>query len=31
MGNILSDEQARGKVKEIFDDIRANFGMVPNF
>ncbi len=31
MQNLISEEQATGKVKEIFDDIRANFGMVPNF
>lgn len=31
MANLISDEQATGKVKEIFDDIRSNFGMVPNF
>ena len=27
----MTDEAATGKVKEIFDDIRDNFGMVPNF
>ena len=31
MQNLISEEQATDKVKEIFDDIRANFGMVPNF
>ncbi len=31
MEKLISDEQATGKVKEIFDDIRSNFGMVPNF
>jgi len=31
MQKIISDEQATGKVKEIFDDITSNFGMVPNF
>ena len=31
MTNIVSDEQATGKTKEIFDEIRAGFGMVPNF
>ena len=31
MGNLISDEEATGKVKDIFDDINANFGMVPNF
>ena len=31
MQNLISEEQATGKVNEIFDDIRANFGMVPNF
>ena len=31
MKNMVADEHATGKVKELFDDIRANFGMVPNF
>ncbi len=31
MEQLISDEHAAGKVKEIFDDIRSNFGMVPNF
>jgi hypothetical protein len=31
MGNLITDEQATGKVKEIFDDIKACLGMVPNF
>lgn len=31
MMNLLSDEQATGKVKEIFDEITSHFGMVPNF
>ena len=31
MADLLSDEQAAGKVKEIYDEIRGNFGMIPNF
>ena len=31
MTKLLSDEQASGKVKEIFDEITFHFGMVPNF
>ena len=31
MNNLVADEQATGKVKEVFDDIKANFGMVPSF
>ncbi len=31
MKNLLSVDQASGKVKEISDEIRANFGMVSNF
>lgn len=31
MTKFISDEEATGKVKVIFDDIRSNFGMVPNF
>ena len=31
MQKLVSDEVAMGKVKEIFDEIRSNFGMVPNF
>ena len=31
MKNLISEEQATGKVKEIFDDIKSNFGMIPNF
>ena len=28
---LITDEQAAGNVKEIFEEIRAHFGMVPNF
>lgn len=28
---LISDEQATGKVKEVFEEIKSNFGMVPNF
>ncbi len=31
MADLLSDEQATGKVKDIYDEIRENFGMIPNF
>ena len=31
MQQLISEEQATGRVKEIFDDIKSNFGMVPNF
>ena len=31
MTKLLSDEQASGKVQEIFDEITFHFGMVPNF
>ncbi len=31
MADLLSDEQATGKVKDIYDEIRENLGMVPNF
>ena len=31
MTQLLSEEEATGKVKEIFQDIKARFGMVPNF
>ena len=31
MGQVMTDEAATGKVKEVFDDIRGHFGMVPNF
>lgn len=31
MGQLMTDEAATGKVKEVFDDIKKHFGMVPNF
>lgn len=31
MGSLISDEEATGKVKDIFDEIKTNMGMVPNF
>jgi AhpD family alkylhydroperoxidase len=31
MADLMSDEQATGKVKDIYDEIRENFGMIPNF
>ena len=31
MGKLVTEEEAAGKVKEIFDDVKANLGMVPNF
>jgi AhpD family alkylhydroperoxidase len=31
MSKLLSEDQATGKTKEIFGDIQAAFGMVPNF
>jgi AhpD family alkylhydroperoxidase len=31
MADLLSDEEAAGKVREIYDEIRANLGMIPNF
>lgn len=31
MAELLSDEEATGETKELFDDIRDRFGMVPNF
>ncbi len=31
MAELLSDEQATGKVKEVYDEIRASLGMIPNF
>ena len=31
MTGILSEEEATGKTKEVYDDIQKNFGMVPNF
>ena len=31
MTRLLSDEEAIGKAKDIFDEIRSAFGMVPNF
>ncbi len=31
MADLLSDEEATGKVKEVYEEIKANFGMIPNF
>jgi hypothetical protein len=31
MEKLMAEEEAAGKVMEIFDDIKANFGMVPCF
>lgn len=31
MKKLVSDEEAVGKTKEVFDAIRDSFGMVPNF
>lgn len=31
MANLLSDKEATGKAKDIFQEIEAAFGMVPNF
>ena len=31
MSALLSEEDATGKVKEVYDEIRTAFGMVPNF
>jgi uncharacterized peroxidase-related enzyme len=31
MTKLLSEEEATGKAKEIFEEIKAAFGMVPNF
>lgn len=31
MEKILSDSEATGKAKEIFQEINGIFGMVPNF
>ncbi|MAD80885.1 MAG: alkylhydroperoxidase [Planctomycetaceae bacterium] len=31
MAKLVSDAQAKGRVKEIFDDIGRTFGVVPNF
>lgn len=31
MTELMSDEEANGKVKEIYEEISSNFGMVPNF
>jgi hypothetical protein len=30
MVTMISDEEATGKTKAVYDDIRNNFGMVPN-
>lgn len=31
MSALLSEEDATGKAKEVYEEIRAAFGMVPNF
>lgn len=31
MSTVLSEEEATGKAKQIYDEIRQAFGMVPNF
>lgn len=31
MPKLVSDEQATGKVKDVFEEIRGQFGRVPNF
>jgi len=31
MTELLSEKEATGKAKEIFDEIKSTFGMVPNF
>ncbi|MBC8555980.1 MAG: carboxymuconolactone decarboxylase family protein [Candidatus Brocadiales bacterium] len=31
MSELLSENDATGKTKEIYDDIKSKFGMVPNF
>ena len=31
MGILITDEQATGKIKDIFDEIRTRLGIVPNF
>jgi len=31
MTTLITDEEATGQVKEVFEDIKGNFGMVPNF
>lgn len=31
MSKLITDEQATGKVRELFDEIKDNFGIVPNF
>jgi len=31
MTRLISDEEATGQVKDIFEEIKKNFGMVPNF
>ncbi len=31
MTKLISDEEATAQVKDIFEDIKKNFGMVPNF
>lgn len=30
MTKLISEEQAEGTVREVYDDIRSKFGMVPN-
>ncbi len=31
MSTLLSEEDATGKAKQVYDEIRESFGMVPNF
>jgi uncharacterized peroxidase-related enzyme len=31
MNNLLHEEDATGKAKEVYEDIQKTFGMVPNF
>jgi AhpD family alkylhydroperoxidase len=31
MTEILSEDEATGRAKEVYEDIQKNFGMVPNF
>ncbi len=31
MSRLLSEEEATGKVKDVFEEIKSSFGMVPNF
>lgn len=31
MTKLLSEEEAQGKAKEVLEEIKKTFGMVPNF